>query len=525
MAYVNHPLLKPDSVEERRYQTNMVEGCIGRNSLLILPTGLGKTIVALRIAAEFADKGKILILAPTKPLVDQHRATFEDLMPGITIGMLNGMMAPGKRGGIVASSDIVISTPQCIANDLESGSYDLDAFSLVIFDEAHRATGNYAYVTVAPYCPVKCRMIGMTASPGSDVNRIEEVCMNLDLSRIDVRSDDDPDVSPYVFDTHVNRIEVDLPKDLLDAIGLLREMLDRYVTELCSLHLMSRGQMASKGSVNRLQESLQGRLARGEKTSIIFRGLALAAICMKLLHAIEYAECQGMTTLRQYMSRLEAETHLEKGGKGATEIVARPEYKELRRIVDTTRVEHPKVSRVMSIVSQVLEAHPDTKVLVFAQFRDTCDMLVDKISGIPHASVGLLIGHSKSGMSQKDQISLLDRFRSGEFNVLVSTSVGEEGLDVSSTNAVIFYEPIPSDIRTIQRRGRTGRKNDGEVYVLVGKGTLDEVYEKAAKDKEAAMRERLMKLSDQLSRGQSKMVRKMQTNLDGYRTSFPPVDW
>jgi|GEM_PF-12434 len=525
MAYVTHPRIKPDSVEERRYQTSVVEGCVARNSLVILPTGLGKTIVALRTVAEFIDSGKVLILAPTKPLVDQHRSTFEELMPSARVGMLNGMMKPEKRAVVVSDSDIVISTPQCVANDLESRLYDLRDFSLCIFDEAHRATGNYAYVAVAPYCPVRCRMIGMTASPGSDLKRIEEVCDNLDLRRIDVRSDDDPDVAPYVFDTYVNRIEVNLPKDLQDAVQLLREMLDRYVAELSSLGLLPRGQMVSKGSINRLQENLQVRLARGEKTAIVFRGMTLAAICMKLLHAIEYAECQGMTTLRQYLSRLEAESLQEKGGKGAREIMARPEYPKLRFILDTTRVEHPKVSRVMSIVSQVLESKPGTKVLVFAQFRDTCDMLVDKISGIPHADPGLLIGHSNGGMNQKDQIGLLDRFRSGELNVLVSTSVGEEGLDVASTDAVIFYEPIPSDIRTIQRRGRTGRKNDGEVYVLVGKGTLDEVYEKAAKDKERAMRERLQRLSDQLGSGQSKIVRKTQTNLDGYRIARRPFSY
>jgi Fanconi anemia group M protein len=516
MTYVSHPRIKPDTVEERHYQSSMVSGCVARNTLVILPTGLGKTIVALRTAAEFMDNGKVLILAPTKPLVDQHRAAFESLMPDAKVGMLNGMMKPEKRAVTVAESDVVISTPQCVANDLKSRMYDLSGFSLIIFDEAHRAVGNYAYVIIAPYSKTGTRMIGMTASPGSDVSKIEEVCINLELSRIDVRSDDDPDVAPFVFDTYVNRIEVNLPKDLVDAVGLLRTMLDRYTSELASLHLLPKGQIVSKGSINRLQESLQIRLARGEKTAIIFRGMSLAAICMKLLHAIEYAECQGFTTLRMYMSRLEAEAGLEKGGKGAKEVVSRPEYAELRRIADTTRVEHPKVSRVMSIVSQVLESQPGTKVLVFAQFRDTCDMLVEKISGIPAARVGLLIGHSNGGMNQKDQVKLLDRFRSGEYNVLVATSVGEEGLDVSSTNAVIFYEPIPSDIRTIQRRGRTGRKNDGEVYVLVAKGTLDEIYEKTAKDKEAAMRARLEKLSDQLSSGRSDIIRRNQTNLDGF---------
>ena len=142
--------------------------------------------------------------------------------------------------------------------------------------------------------------------------------------------------------------------------------------------------------------------------------------------------------------------------------------------------------------------------------------MTEKLSTIPGAVVGKLIGQSNGGLKQKEQIGLLERFRNGDVNVVVSTSVGEEGLDVSSTDAVIFYEPVPSEIRTIQRRGRTGRKNDGEVYVLIAKGTVDEIFERTSKQKEEAMRARLEKLSDDLSRGSSTLNRRDQTNLDAF---------
>ena len=517
MTFVEDPHIAEGSVEERRYQTKMVEGCIGRNSLLILPTGLGKTIVALRLAAAFVDKGKIMILAPTKPLVDQHRGTFESLMTGASIVEMNGTMKPSKRAEAVASNDVIISTPQTVANDLEAGRYDLSGFSLMIFDEAHRGTGNYAYVTVAEHCGPGIRCIGMTASPGSSIPRIEEVCMNLRLTRIDMRSDDDPDVSPYIHYTFVNRIEVNVPQDLIDLASLLRSMLDHYMDEMKSLHIVGHDRQPSTTYMLSVGSMLQQRLARGEKTAIVYRGLALHSICIKLLHAIGLAETQGMTPLRGYLiGKIEAEADLKEGGKSSREIVNRPEYVGIRKIMDTSNVEHSKVSRVMSIVSRTLSSGEGSKVMVFAQYRETCEMLVSKISGIEEAKVGMLVGQSKGGLKQKEQIELLDGFRRGDINVIVSTSVGEEGLDISSTDAVVFYEPVASEIRTIQRRGRTGRKNDGEVYVLVAKGTMDEVMERSSSEKEAVMRERIEKLSESLSRCSSQVTRKKQTDLGSF---------
>jgi Fanconi anemia group M protein len=97
MSFVVHPNIAPDKVEERSYQTSMVNGCLRSNTLLILPTGLGKTIVALRVAADFVDRGKVIILAPTKPLLDQHYDTFSSLMVGHSVCILSGNVSPQKR--------------------------------------------------------------------------------------------------------------------------------------------------------------------------------------------------------------------------------------------------------------------------------------------------------------------------------------------------------------------------------------------------------------------------------------------
>ncbi|MCQ2085273.1 MAG: DEAD/DEAH box helicase family protein [archaeon] len=496
MEYVSSPCIVPDKVENRRYQVNLAQSCLRENTLVILPTGLGKTAVALMVAAKVMENGrKVLMMAPTKPLVDQHHGFFSEMLQGKSVGEMNGLMAPAKRAKIVEENDFIVTTPQTVSNDLDNSLYSLKEFGLIIYDEAHRGTGNYAYVNVATYVMKGTISMGMTASPGSDLKKIEEVCDNLALSRIEVRSDDDPDVSPYVHDTYVNRITVNMPKDLLDISNGLKAILDHYFKELTELHLTNPNWPPSTKHMLSIAQTLQMRLARGEKTASVFRGLTVQAICIKVLHAIDLAETQGMTVLRSYLRSINEDAEIEKPSRADKELTKREDYLRIWELARTSKVEHPKISRILSLISQHLSNNPNSKVIVFTQYRESCDVIAEKIGVVQNARVCKLIGQANGGLKQKDQIGILDKFRNGEYNVIVSTSVGEEGLDITSTNAVIFYEPVPSEIRTIQRRGRTGRKNDGEVYVLIGIGTMDEVMENSAKKKEQMMRERLETLS------------------------------
>ena len=104
------------------------------------------------------------------------------------------------------------------------------------------------------------------------------------------------------------------------------------------------------------------------------------------------------------------------------------------------------------------------------------------------------------GLTQKEQAEIIKKFKEGKYNVLIATSVAEEGLDIPSTDLVVFYEPIPSEIRTIQRRGRTGRKMPGKVSILITKGTPDEGYYWVAKRKEKHMRSELETLRSSLNK-------------------------
>ena len=500
MKYLSHPKIVPDTVEERRYQTLMAEVCMRHDTLIILPTGLGKTVVALIVTANILEKGKkVLILAPTKPLVDQHSLTFSGWIRGAEVGVMNGNMDPERRACLVKEFDVVISTPQAVANDLENRRYNLNDFGLIIYDEAHKGVGDYAYVTVARY-NTHAKSMGMTASPGSDKDKVMEMCQNLCFTHIEMHADTDPEVAPYIFETEVKRVEVVLPPDLREISDILHSLLNEYCRELIRMGLMGTARPPSTGYMLEIQANLQMMIRNNDRSTYVYRGMVVQSICVKILHAIMLIETQGMTPFRNYIRSIKEELKGTSPTKSSRELIKKEKFIKAANLAANSKMEHPKISKVMSLVSQKITESPESKIMVFTQYRDMCDLLVQKLSTLGNANVSKLIGQSKGGLKQKQQIELLSRFRSGESNVLVSTSVGEEGLDVSSTDLVIFYEPVPSDIRTIQRRGRTGRKNDGEVKVLVAVNTVDEALESVSARKEERMKEMLDRLNYDLER-------------------------
>lgn len=155
-------------------------------------------------------------------------------------------------------------------------------------------------------------------------------------------------------------------------------------------------------------------------------------------------------------------------------------------------VDHPKFEKLKEILNNHLAK--DKKAIIFTQYVDTVDEIVKKIKSDNIKAVRF-IGQRK-GLTQKRQIEILKDFRDGFYNVIVSTSIGEEGLDIPAVDLVIFYEPIPSDIRSIQRRGRTGRFAPGEIFILMARGTIDEAYYWSAHHKEKRMKAILYEMQD-----------------------------
>ena len=504
MEYITHPLIVPDRVEKRAYQFSIAMRSLDAHTLVVIPTGLGKTAVALIVAASrlYSTGGKVLMLAPTKPLVEQHHRYFQSLLslPGGTAGdcvFFTGDSAPESRREDWDRSSVILATPQVIKNDLIAGRYSLREVSLLVFDEAHRAVGNYAYVFLAGRYLETAEeplILAMTASPGGNEEKIADIVSNLHISHVEARTEEDPDVRPYIHEKDIEIINVQLPDELRSALVDLYALIDDRLSQLRGMGIPApdRRNLSMK-TLQALNGMIQQKIAERDPKGFV--AASIHAECMKLRHAVSLAESQGCLVLKGYLQKLAAEGSGQGGSKASRRIAEDERFTRLLQIAEGWQEElHPKLLALPGIIRQILDEDPLTRVIVFATYRDTVKMIVDALEAAGIAAervVGQATRDTEKGLSQKKQRAALKRFREGEFRVLVATSVGEEGLDIPSTDAVIFYEPVPSEIRSIQRKGRTGRHGSGRIIVLVTRNTSDETFRHVSQSREKAMARRV----------------------------------
>jgi ERCC4-related helicase/ERCC4-type nuclease len=510
-SYLEHPLLKPEAVEKRLFQLDLASSALKSSTLIVVPTGLGKTVIALMVLLARVDRGKILFLAPTKPLVEQHASFLKKVLRDeSSVTFMTGEVQPEKRTEVWEKTRIVVSTPQVIENDLLSRRIGLKDVSCIIFDEAHRATGDYAYVYIAGRYQKEADdplVLGITASPGSQSERIEEICSNLGISNIQTRTEDDPDVEPFVHHREIEWVKVKVPDELLGLRSMIEDVLKDRINTLNSLGIGEQmpgllgariDPRASKRELLELQGRLRSHAAR-DPNPALFKGISVMAEVLKIHHAVELAETQGTGALAKYFDRLESESTSRGGSKASRRLMEDPRILSARQTLAGLKVEHPKLAVVKEILEEQLGDKPDSRIMVFTNYRDTASTLLKFLEDDPAIKAVRFVGQASrqndEGLSQKKQAEMLSRFRSGEFNVLIATSVGEEGIDIPSTDMVLFYEPVPSEIRSIQRKGRTGRARAGRVVVLMAKGTRDEAYYWISERKEKSMQKQIRGLS------------------------------
>ena len=495
MSFADHPLLEGPPLDEREYQVTVATACLRASTLVVLPTGLGKTIIALWVMLERLDRGRVLFLAPTKPLAQQH-ATFLDEHLDLDVRLFTGAVAPAKREPLWKEVEVVVATPQVVERDLLRGAASLADFALVVFDEAHRAVGEYAYVMLGERYRAEARdplVLGMTASPGSTRREVLDVCRNLGLTQIEKRNDFDADVLPYIqpIKTHWRRVP------MAPAAAAVARELTTLQTSLC-------GQLKRQGYLTRSRQvsttmlleaghALQARLrsAGPKPPAQIYQLLSVQAMALKLAHAIQVVETQGLTQYIDYARRLRRDSRIRGASRATRRLVTRDGWQRALRAADAGEADHPKLVQLIEIVTRHL-ARGDERIIVFANYRHTASLVVKRLAQLDGARPVRFVGQGSrdddKGLTQKEQKEILDSFRTGDYNLLVATSVGEEGLDIPATDMVVFYEPVPSAIRLIQRRGRTGRNRPGEVYVLITENSRDEAAYWSSRHKEQRMR-------------------------------------
>ena len=512
MSVLNDVNLVADTIERREYQVNIAEKAKRNNTLVVLPTGMGKTIVALLVICDQLQKQKsqILFLAPTKPLVTQHAEFLRSYLTldDNEIVLFTGEIPPAKRQELWNKARIIVSTPQVIENDLLAKRCDLSQISFLIFDEVHRSVGNYAYVYVAQqYHKQRTNglVLGMTASPGNDPEKIKEVCSHLKINHIEIRTKEDPDVKPYVHELSIQWKEVNLPDEYIAVVQILKTALHQRlktlrkigVIDTASVSLVNRRKLLE--ARQRIQAALRGQT---HPSGTLYTAASTQNAAVKIYHAIELLQTQGSSVAEQYLQRLQQEATSKSGSRASKTLMKDTIITDAWAQIKTLSTIHPKIPAIAQLVTKQIEMNPASKIIVFTHFRDTSQLMVDILKQQPQVKPVRFIGQAgkgdDKGLSQKEQSTIIKDFRKGTFNVLVATSVAEEGLDIPQTDLVVFFEPVPSEIRTIQRRGRTGRKMPGKVVIYITKGTADEGYYWSARRKEKKMRSELEALRHSL---------------------------
>lgn len=522
---IEHPLVKPGTIERRSYQTVLAASARGEHTLVCLPTGLGKTAVSLLVTAGRLDDlgGKALLLAPTKPLVAQHADDYRAWLdiPDEEIVIFTGEVKPNDRATQWKDATIIIATPQVIENDLIGNRISLTDVVHLTFDECHRATGDYAYTYIAERYHADAQsplVTGLSASPGDDKEAILDVCDNLGIKSVEVKTESDADVAQFAHRTDVEWKHIDLPDEVIEIRDALNSVIsDRLATlkELGVSHTTDPS--LSESDLQQIRAKLQKLIDSGNSAG--YKGMSLHAEVRKLKTAVSYVETQSVESVRRYFERQKNAARSSGASKASQRFVSEPKVKEAMRQAEEYDELHPKFRQARMLIAETLGINDGNRVIVFTESRDTAETLTEFLG--EHFPTERFVGQGdrdgSDGMTQREQQDTLEAFRSGDFDVLVSTSVAEEGLDVPEVDLVLFYEPVPTAIRSIQRKGRTGRQTEGRVVVLMAEDTRDEAYFWISKRREEEMHEELRTLKDAEAEIESRLV-SSQDELNEFET-------
>ncbi|OTA98493.1 hypothetical protein M426DRAFT_325939 [Hypoxylon sp. CI-4A] len=493
----------------RDYQYSIVKNGLFNNTLVALPTGLGKTFIAATIMLNYfrwMKKAKIIFMAPTKPLVSQQvDACFHIAgIPRSQTTLLTGEISPGLRADEWAAKRVFFMTPQTLENDLSSGFADPKSIGLLVIDEAHRATGNYSYVKVVNFLrrfTSSFRILALTATPGSKVEAVQEVIDSLGISHVEIRTEDSMDIRQYVHQRAEDIILLD-PSDEMNLVkDLFTKALKPLVDKLSQQNIYyGRDPMAlTVFGLLQARKDWMARSGHQVNQGVKFMTIAIFSVLTSLAHGIKLLNFHGIKPFYDNLVQFREETEGkgQKGSKYKKQIIESPSFQEMMdKIAGWSKkdgfVSHPKLTYLSdTVLNHFLDAgegreggSTNTRIIVFSEYRDSAEEIVRILNTHkPMIRAAVFVGQADSkrsgGMKQAEQIERIQKFKNGEFNVLVATSIGEEGLDIGQVDLIICYDASASPIRMLQRMGRTGRKRAGRVVLLLMRGKEEDNYAKS----------------------------------------------
>ncbi|MFW9980836.1 MAG: DEAD/DEAH box helicase, partial [Candidatus Thorarchaeota archaeon] len=383
-TYVEASFIRQNSVEYRSYQVNLADIATKESTMIVLSTGLGKTVIAALVAAKRLAEcpdSKILFLAPSRPLVDQQARYLRrvlDIDEGLVV-CLTGHDPPEQRQQLWADSQVIVMTPQALQNDLVQRSYELQDVSLIVFDEAHRGVGNYAYTFIAELYEkqgINIRSLGLTASPGHQAEHIRKVCDNLRLSHVEVRDEKSRDVREYMVTVDSEIRYIKLPSEIEVLKDILYSIVEVYRAPVLKngFNLPDAKRMTRK-EILRTQSVVRKEIGTYTKPpSSLFLVIRNLTALLRIVHLLEFIGTQGLMPTHRYIQGVHEEIRNKKSSKGVKDLLSRPEFSQFENLLEaliTNGHRHPKADAILEIVSEQLSVNLDSRILIFTRFRDT----------------------------------------------------------------------------------------------------------------------------------------------------------
>ncbi|RXK39401.1 hypothetical protein M231_03354 [Tremella mesenterica] len=511
----------PTNRPKRDYQFDIVQACFMDNCLVALPTGLGKTFVAGVVMLNFYrwfPTGKIVFLAPTKPLVNQQIEACQMTcgIPSKDAAVMTGQSVSAKeRTRMWEERRVFYCTPQTLDNDLKRGAVDPRDIVLAVFDEAHKASGSYAYTTILAYLTAHhpyFRVLALTATPGADVERVQAVVDALHISRIEIREAEAPEIRKYMNEKKTEKHLVKMTPIIEDFRDRWAALMKPYVTKLIEKGVLTDRDLDIKRLRPFRLTAKRMEIARNRDSGLkwCYGSLnQLERMARAMGHLLEFSLGMFHTVLVELSggSNSEGKKVGTKGGAGA--LRNNIEFQRLLRDVETeincirigkggrTKADrHPKMAKTLELLLEHFTAAAedakthgtanDTRAMVFCSFRECVLEVVDALNQHPELlKATKFVGQSQGkqdhdkGFNQKEQKRTIADFKEGKYNILVSTSIGEEGLDIGEVDFVVIYDMPKQSIKLLQRVGRTGRKRDGRVHVLMSENREDANWDSA----------------------------------------------
>ncbi|TSO67456.1 Fanconi anemia group M protein [Bagarius yarrelli] len=482
----------PTNLPIRDYQLKISEAALFKNTLVSLPTGLGKTFIASVVMYNFYrwyPAGKIVFLAPTKPLVAQQIEACYRVMgiPQEHMAELTGSTPAPQRRELWRSRRVFFLTPQVMVNDLSRNTCPAPQIKCVVIDEAHKASGNHAY----------CQAV-------------QQVISNLLISHIELRSEESPDVQAHSHQRSVEKIVVPLGDTLTGYQSRYLQVLERFTSRLTQMSVLNQRDLRSFTKYQIILAREQFRRNPPSNVTVAQHGALEGdfALCISLYHGYELLQQMGLRSLFFFTQNIMSGS--KEHSRARNELQRSPVFMDLYREMEAMFLNctkgpeeeyfysHPKLQKLDEVIKQhfttwakrtgpgcatdSLDKAESTRVMIFSSFRDSVQEIAEMLNRHePLVRVMTFMGQASAGkgvrgFTQKEQLEVVRRFREGGFNTLVSTCVGEEGLDIGEVDLIVCFDAQKSPIRLVQRMGRTGRHRQGRIVVILAEGREERIY-------------------------------------------------